>query len=376
MKLYHPSKGIKGIRTVLKQFNEEELSEYQRDLLHNRLRILEFWRINKRNVYLTAKQFKTSRSYIKKLINAQNKEGLGGLIPISPGPKRKRGDKLSHEKRCLIEQCAEKYPDWGHKKLQKRFLYEISESTIYRYLKKKEKLVRNRCPGYFKKPTPRSAWKIKRERLPQNHPMEKPGDLIVLDSIIEYVGPNFKKLYFVTCVDMATRIGMAMATASHSSLEASKLLEAMETILQVPIKSVLTDNGSEFLAHFHKACLDRNIYHFFIRPRTPKDNAVAERFNQTLQRNFYWRTDLTKDPWEINADLTKWLFEYNILRPHESLHMRPPAVYYYNTFYTPRYEPDVDLRLWYRPKTLLFHLICYIICVQDKTRQHTIQKQT
>ena len=350
MQVYFSAYGISGIRRVLKQFDEAELSEYQRDLLHHRLQIIESWRTNGKNVSLTARQFHTSRSHVRRLIQAKENEGLGGLIPITSGPKYKRGDMLSHDQRCEIEKYAHLFPDWGHRKL-KMFL-KPSVSTIYRYLARKEQLVRNRCPGYWKKPTPRSGWKIERKKLPKDFGIEKPGDLIVLDSIVEYIGPNFKKLYFVTCEDLATRICLAVAVASHSSLPTKRLLEAMEIVLQTKIKAVLTDNGSEFLAHFHQACIDAGIQHFFTRPRTPKDNAACERFNQTLQRNFYWRTDLSKPIHEINADLTEWLIEYNILRPHETLGMRPPAAYYFTKFYTPRNHQGVDLRLWNRTSPL------------------------
>ena len=127
-----------------------------------------------------------------------------------------------------------------------------------------------------------------------------PGDLVVLDSIVEFIGPNFKKLYFVCCTDIATRIAFAMATETHNSKVPRELLQKMEDILQTPIKAVLTDNGSEFLAYFHKACTDQKIEHFFTRPRTPKDNAIAERFNETLQQGFYWRCDLTQPVYLIN----------------------------------------------------------------------------
>ena len=348
MQVYFSAYGIRGIRRVLKQFDEGELSQYQRDILHHRLRVIEFCRTNGKNISLTARQFHTSRSHVRRLVHTKEKKGLGGLIPIASGPKYKRGDRLRHRERVEIEKYARLFPDWGHRKL-KMFL-EPSESTIYRYLKRKERLVRNRCPGYFKKPTPRSGWRIERKKLPKNFGIEKPGDLIVRDSIVEYVGPNFKKLYFVTCVDLATRIGFALATEHHSSLQASKLLRLMEGVLQTKIKAVLTDNGSEFLAHFHKACVDHGISHFFTRPRTPKDNAACERFNQTLQKNFYWRTNLEKPIHQINADLIEWLIEYNIIRPHETLHMRPPAAYYFTAFYTPRSHKGVDLRLWHRTK--------------------------
>lgn len=211
-------------------------------------------------------------------------------------------------------------------------------------------LVRDRCPGFHKKPKPKSAWKVERKRLPKDYEVLKPGDLVVLDSVVEFIGPNFKKLYFITCLDLATRIGFALATDILNSKAAEALLEEMKGILQMPIKSVLTDNGGEFLAYFHKACVDQGIEHFFTRPRTPKDNTFAERFNLTLQQHLYWRVDLTSSLWEINEVLADWLIEYNCLRPHESLNMRPPAAHYFASFYSPR-NPGVDLKLWNRTKS-------------------------
>lgn len=350
MKLYHPTRGLKGIRTLLNQFNETVLTEWQRDILRERLMILRWCDLNGRNRSEAAREFETSRSHVQKLLHIREKEGLGGLIPVRTGPKHKRGSNLLFSEKIEIERYANWFPDWGHKKLRV-FVSQHSTSTIYRYLKSKEMLVRHRCPGYFKKPTPRSAWKVKRVRLPEDYPVTMPGDLVVLDSIVEYIGPDFQKLYFVCCIDIATRIAVAVATDRHSSVPPRDLLEKMENILQTKIKAVLTDNGSEFLAYFQRACEMHGIDHFFTRPRTPKDNAVAERFNETLQKGLYWRCDLTEPLYKINESLAAWLTEYNILRPHESLEMRPPAAVYFNLFYKPRFDTGVHLKLWNRTKS-------------------------
>ncbi|MBI5753613.1 helix-turn-helix domain-containing protein, partial [Candidatus Peregrinibacteria bacterium] len=96
MKLYHPTKGLKGIRTVLNQFNEELLRPWQRDVLRERLLILRWYDLNERNQKRTAREFETSRSHIQKLIMIRKTEGLGGLIPKKTGPMNKRGFKLVH----------------------------------------------------------------------------------------------------------------------------------------------------------------------------------------------------------------------------------------------------------------------------------------
>ena len=132
-------------------------------------------------------------------------------------------------------------------------------------------------------------------------------------------------------------------------------LKKMKYVLQTDIKAVLTDNGSEFLAYFQKACEDEKIAHFFSRPRTPKDNPIAERFNKSLQQGFYWRCDLTQPLTSINKALADWLIEFNTVRPHESLSMRPPAAVYFSLFYKHRLtNPGVHLKLWNRTCSCFF----------------------
>ncbi|QQR55316.1 transposase [Candidatus Peregrinibacteria bacterium] len=347
MEQYNMTKGIRGLRRLLRQFNEATLKPWQRDVLRERILILDWYDHNGKNKAKTARAFETSRSHVQKLVKARKEEGLGGLIPKITGPNNKRGFNLTSEEKQEIERYARMFPDWSHKKLH-MFLHQHSISTLYRYLAAKGLLVRNRCPGFHKKPKPRSAWKVQRKKLPKDYQILKPGDLVVLDSIVEFVDSAFNKLYFITCVDVATRIGFALVTKHHSSKAAKALLEKMEEVLQTKIKAVLTDNGSEFLAYFHKACQQQGIEHFFTRPRTPKDNAICERFNLTLQQHLYWRVDLTSPIYKINEVLADWLVEYNCLRPHESLNMRPPVAHYFHLFYSPRPIPEVYLKLWNR----------------------------
>ena len=343
--------GLRGIRTTLKQFDEKSLSQWQRDLLKERLRILTYYDENGKDQSATARHFNTSQPHVNKLVKLRLEGGLQALVPIRPGPKHKRGTKLSSEEKIRIETWAEKYPDWSHKKLAP-YLKCIKEGVIYRYLKEKNLLVGDRCPGYFKKPDAATKWKIKRIRLPADYEHNMPGDLVALDSVIEYIGPHRKKLYFICAIDIATRIGIAIATNKHTSKEAAKVLKLMKQVLGVNIDAVLTDNGSEFLGDFHDACIKEKITHFFSRPRTPKDNAINERFNQTVQKGFYWRCDLTKPVEEINEKLAEWLIEYNCLRVHESLNMRPPVAEYFTTFYKVRLQSKIDVqvypRLWNR----------------------------
>ena len=59
----------------------------------------------------------------------------------------------------------------------------------------------------------------------------------------------------------------------------------------VTVERVMTDNGSAFVSgQFAKACEALNVYHKRTRPYTPRTNGKAERFIQTLLREWAYRT--------------------------------------------------------------------------------------
>ena len=66
---------------------------------------------------------------------------------------------------------------------------------------------------------------------------------------------------------------------------------------------------------------------FNSRVRTPEDNPEVERFNQTLEYEWLYDSNLSLDPEEFNPRLTEWLVEYNFNRPHQSLAYLTPVEY-------------------------------------------------
>lgn len=62
--------------------------------------------------------------------------------------------------------------------------------------------------------------------------------------------------------------------------------------------------------------------------KTPKDNAVLERFNRTIQDDFVDIIDIDVDDIkEFNQRLPDWLIEYNSIRPHEAFDYLTPLEY-------------------------------------------------
>ena len=95
----------------------------------------------------------------------------------------------------------------------------------------------------------------------------------------------------------------------------------------MPIRYVLTDNGSEFMKNFESELERHHITHWWTYPRSPKMNAHCERFNRTIQESFvdYHEDLLFTDLNGFNQKMADWLVFYNTERPHQALALLSPV---------------------------------------------------
>ena len=93
----------------------------------------------------------------------------------------------------------------------------------------------------------------------------------------------------------------------------------------IRVRRLLTDNGNGYCSHgFRDACQRLRLKHLRTKPRRPQTNGKAERFIQTLMREWaYGRLYLSS---ALRAQhLPAWLQFYNWRRPHGSLGHKPPS---------------------------------------------------
>jgi transposase InsO family protein len=94
----------------------------------------------------------------------------------------------------------------------------------------------------------------------------------------------------------------------------------------VVVQRVLTDNGSGYRSHrFGQAATRAGIQLRRTRPYRPQTNGKAERFIQTLLRQWAYAAAYPSS-WRRTRTFRPWLRYYNLERPHAALNYRPPCV--------------------------------------------------
>ena len=93
----------------------------------------------------------------------------------------------------------------------------------------------------------------------------------------------------------------------------------------IQVRRIMTDNGSCYVSKRFAATRQRlGLRHSFTRPYRPRTNGKAERFIQTLLREWAYRFVYNSSAQRAKR-LTRYLHFYNWHREHQALGRRPPA---------------------------------------------------
>jgi transposase InsO family protein len=134
--------------------------------------------------------------------------------------------------------------------------------------------------------------------------------------------------FFHVAIDDATRLAyVEVLPDERRGSTTGFLVRALRWFRQrgIRVERVMTDNGSGYVARlFRKALRMLAIRHIRTRPYTPKTNGKAERFIQTLMREWAYAIPFRSSDARA-ADLARWLDWYNQRRPHTSLAKRSPV---------------------------------------------------
>ena len=130
------------------------------------------------------------------------------------------------------------------------------------------------------------------------------------------------------CVDDATRLAYVEVLGDERGDTAAAFVRravAWFAARGIGVERVMSDNGACYRSTIHAAvCRELGIRHIFTQPYRPRTNGKAERFIQTMLREWAYGRIFGGSA-ERTAALADWLERYNWRRPHGSLSHRPPG---------------------------------------------------
>jgi len=288
------------------------------------------------NAALTCRRFDIPRSTFFFWLRRYNPKDPTSLEGRSRRPKRVRSSPLPHATVDIIVALRREFPAWSKRKLavllEREHGIRLSPSTLGRIFIKHNLFL----PKVRKKGLRRLA--RKRERPDKALRKAFPGSLVQMDTKHLRFSDGTKAYQF-TAIDTCTRLRVLRAFSTASSKSAETFLQEVRRALPFPIRNLQSDNGSEFLGFFDKACVEEK--HVFSYPRTPKDNAFVERSHRTDDEEFYHLPPSADKPRslpasgaeepenldDLNQKMRAWEKIYNTVRPHASLKYLTPAAF-------------------------------------------------
>jgi transposase InsO family protein len=129
------------------------------------------------------------------------------------------------------------------------------------------------------------------------------------------------------CIDDCSRAAYAEVLPDERGVTVAGFLRRALTWFGrrgVTVQRILTDNGSAYRSRIVAAvCRAHTLGQRFTRPYTPRTNGKAERFIQTLLREWAYYVAYPSSVYRTAA-LARWLHYYNWHRRHSALNGQPP----------------------------------------------------
>ena len=327
MKIHHIGHCIKGFYRVARIGYRGQMNPQAQ----HRITILRFWQTH--GTAAACEAFSVSRRTLYRWrqtlkAHADNPEAL---TPRSTAPKRRRRPTWPSALVAEVRRWRRQHPNLGKLPLsvlllpwcQSHGIPPPSVSTIGRIIqfapdKMRHAPLRLNARGQ-RKPV-RQRYKTRRPKGYTSAPME----LFACDTV-ERVRDGIRR-YIFTFIDPCSRFAFAWASTTRSSRRAAAAIRALDDLTPVPIRYVLSDNGSEFMKDFEAELQRRHITHWWTYPKSPKMNAHCERFNRTLQESFvdFHEDLLFTDLGAFNRAMADWLVFYHTQRPHQALALQSP----------------------------------------------------
>ena len=284
------------------------------------------WREDRQaTITVTCRHFGISPKTYHKWARRFDDANLRTLEDASTAPRARRKKEYTPIQYERVVVIRKRFIRYGKYKILDRYQQRYPEDTAISLWKVQCML---KTAGIYYHPAKHARTQAKRrnagrkKRITELTVKKRAGFLFCLDTVVKYASGT--KRYIFTAIDRHAKLAFARMYPSKSSRNAAEFLMRLYTLTSGKIENVGHDNGSEFQGEFEKACRKIGIPQYHSRTHTPKDNAVNERFNRTLQEEFIQLGNMTTNTTLFNQNLTEWLIEYNFHRPHTSLGYMSP----------------------------------------------------
>ncbi len=288
-----------------------------------RVKIYDWWKVHGENTSMTARHFGIGRMTLYRWLKRFHGQGITGFNEYSRRPKTLRKPTTSWNIVIRTAQVRNQYPAWSKHKIRVLLNREgivTSASTVGRILKRKGLI----NPKASKKR--RKAALHPRARFPHGMKIHEAGDMIQIDT--KYIMlPGGRKYYQFTAIDVLSKRRVLRVYASQSSRNGALFLKECLASFPFKINAVQTDNGAPFLKEFDALCKTLGLPHFFIYPRSPKQNSYVERSHGADEREFYQQGNVYSLLPVMQRKIREWENIWNTVRPNEALGQLTPDEY-------------------------------------------------
>ncbi len=243
--------------------------------------------------------------------------------PVRARTRRPGWNALSEEDRAKIVEVSEAHPEWSSRLVALRIvdsgLFSVSESTVYRLLKRLGKVPMQR-------PEQQPAAKE------YTHKPKRVHDQWQTD-FTDFSLPGWGRYHDGGVLDDKSRFMI-----HHSLMARERAVDAMEVLdgaLASAFKShgyvarrVLSDRGKCFRAQKTRDHLGLfNVRAIYARARHPQTVGKLERLHRSMKEVV--NLHVYESPWDLERAIDEFYRWYNYERPHESLGNVTPADVYH-----------------------------------------------
>ncbi len=223
-----------------------------------------------------------------------------------------------------IQTLKAEHPFWGYRRVWAYLRYrehlDVNKKRIYRLMKQNNLLVGRNM-----------RLKACRTPLKAKPRANRPNQIWGVD-MTKVMVVHWGWLYLHIVLDWYTKkiVGYNLSLQSKTKDWLDTLEKAVGLQFPVGVREkdqlfIVSDNGSQPTSvGFMAACSVLEIKQIFASYNNPKGNADTERVMRTIKEDLIWPNDF-QSPFELQAELDRWITDYNTDYPHSSLNYKTPC---------------------------------------------------